>query len=144
MAGGIGGPRGAAVSVPATAWCRRRIRAAWEGAWTGARFRVLTWDSDNNVTSLTEPNGGQATWAYDPNAGYPLTTKGARANHDGAAGTTFAYQAALSGHIADLTAKLTPQQRLWAFGYDSNGDVTSVTKPPGNVSGAVAGSIATT
>jgi YD repeat-containing protein len=33
----------------------------------------LAWDSDNNVTSLTEDNGAQATWTYDPDTGYPLT-----------------------------------------------------------------------
>jgi YD repeat-containing protein len=31
------------------------------------------WDADNNVTSLTEDNGAQTLWTYDPNTGYPLT-----------------------------------------------------------------------
>jgi RHS repeat-associated protein len=100
----------------------------------------LAWDSDNNVTSLTEDNGAQSTWTYDPNTGYPLTKHDAQANHDGTAGTTYTYQTSLSGHVADLISELTPQQRLWTFGYDTNGNLTSVTKPLGNVSGATAGS----
>jgi RHS repeat-associated protein len=104
----------------------------------------LGWDSDNNVTSLlTEANGAQTTWTYDPDTGYPLTMKDAQANHDGTAGTTYTYQTSLNGHVADLTGELTPQQRLWTFGYDSSGNVTSVTKPLGNASGAASGSYTT-
>ncbi len=89
----------------------------------------LAYDSDNNVTSLTEDNGATTTWTYDPNTGYPLTQKDALANKNGTAPTTYTYQTGLSGHIADLIAKLTPQQRLWTFGYDTNGNLTSVTDP---------------
>jgi len=112
---------------------------------TNAKTQVtkLVWDSDNNATSLTEDNGAQTTWSYDPNTGYPLTTKDAQANHDGTAGTTYTYQTGLNGHTADLISKLTPQQRLWTFGYDANGNLTSVTDPDGNVSGAAAGSFTT-
>ncbi len=112
---------------------------------TNAKSQVtkLAWDGDNNVTSLTADNGAQTTWTYDPNTGYPLTKKDAQANHDGTAGTTYTYQTGLSGHIADLTSLLTPQQRLWTFGYDANGNITSVTKPLGNASGATAGSYTT-
>src|SRR5439155_11060576 len=102
------------------------------------------WDSDNNVISLTENNGAQTTWTYDPNTGYPLTMHDAQANHDGAAGTTYTYQTGLNGHIADLLSLLTPQQRLWTFGYDPNGNLTSVTDPDGNASGAAPGSYTTT
>jgi RHS repeat-associated protein len=104
---------------------------------------TLAWDSDNNVTSLTQPNGAQSTWTYDPNTGYPLTSKDAQANHDGTAGTTFTYQTALNGHVADMISKLTPQQRLWTFSYDANGNLASVTKPLGNAPGATAGSFTT-
>ncbi|HEY2671359.1 MAG TPA: DNRLRE domain-containing protein, partial [Rugosimonospora sp.] len=103
----------------------------------------LAWDGDNNVTSLTEANGGQTTWTYDPDTGYPLTMKDAQANHDGTAGTTYTYQTALNGHVADLTSELTPRRRLWTFGYDTHGNVTSVTKPLGNASGAATGSYTT-
>jgi YD repeat-containing protein len=105
---------------------------------------TLAWDSDNNVTSLTEPNGAQTTWTYDPDTGYPLTTTDAQANHDGTAGYTYTYQTSLNGHVGDLISELTPQQRLWTFGYDANGNLTSVTKPLGNVPGATAGSYTTT
>jgi RHS repeat-associated protein len=112
---------------------------------TNAKNQVtkLAWDADNNVTSLTEDNGAQTTWTYDPNTGYPTAKKDAQANHDGTAGTTYTYQTALNGHTADLVSELTPQQRLWTFGYDTNGNLTSVTKPLGNVSGATAGSYTT-
>src|SRR6266571_8456480 len=101
---------------------------------TNAKGQVtkLGWDADNNVTSLTEDNGAVSTWSYDPNTGYPLTQKDALANKNGTAPTTYTYQTGLSGHIADLIAKLTPQQRLWTFGYDANGNLTSVTDPDGN------------
>jgi RHS repeat-associated protein len=112
---------------------------------TNAKGQVtkLAWDSDNNVTSLTEDNGATTTWTYDPDTGYPLTVKDAQANHDGTAGTTYTYQTGLSGHIADLISKLTPQQRLWTFGYDANGNLASVTDPDGNAPGAAAGSYTT-
>jgi len=103
----------------------------------------LAFDSDNNVTSLTEDNGAQTTWTYNPNTGYPLTMKDAQANHDGTAGTTYTYQTGLSGHTADLISLLSPQQRLYTFGYDANGNLTSVTDPDGNASGATPGSYTT-
>src|SRR6266571_1826720 len=94
---------------------------------TNAKSQVtkLAWDADNNVSSLTEDNGATTTWTYDPNTGYPLTHKDAQANKNGTAGTTYAYQTGLGGHIADLISKLTPQQRLWTFGYDANGNPTT-------------------
>jgi RHS repeat-associated protein len=103
----------------------------------------LAWDNDNNVIQLIEDNGATTTWTYDPKTGYPLSTKDAEANKNGTAGTTYTYQTGLSGHIADLISKLTPQQRLWTFGYDANGNLTSVTDPDGNAPGAAAGSYTT-
>jgi RHS repeat-associated protein len=112
---------------------------------TNAKSQVtkLAWDGDNNVSQLTEDNGAVTTWTYDPNTGYPLTEKDALANKNGTAATTYTYQTGLSGHIADLISKLTPQQRLWTFGYDANGNLTSVTDPDGNASGAAPGSYTT-
>lgn len=112
---------------------------------TNAKSQVtkLAWDGDNNVNQLTEDNGAQTTWTYDPNTGYPLTTKDAEASKNGTAGTAYTYQTGLNGHIADLISKLTPQQRLWTFGYDANGNLTSVTDPDGNAAGATAGSYTT-
>jgi YD repeat-containing protein len=49
----------------------------------------------------------------------------------------------LSGHIADLASILTPQQRLWQFCYDPNGNLTSVTDPDGNGTCAAPGSYTT-
>jgi RHS repeat-associated protein len=112
---------------------------------TNAKSQVtkLAWDADNNVTQLTEDNGAVTTWTSDPNTGYPLTMKDAEANKNGTAGTSYTYQTGLNGHVADLISKLTPQQRLWTFGYDAFGNLTSVTDPDGNASGATAGSYTT-
>jgi RHS repeat-associated protein len=109
---------------------------------TNALNQVTTvgWDSDNNVTSMTEPNGAETTWTYDPNTGYPLTTRDAQANHDGTAGTTYTYQTSLNGHVAEPISEVSPQGREYTFAYDTNGNLTSTTLPDGNVSGATAGS----
>src|SRR5262249_61461307 len=64
-------------------------------------------------------------------------------NHAGTAGSPHAYQFRLSGHIAALPSLKTPEQRLWTFGYDPLGNLPSVTKPLGNVSGAAPGSYTT-
>src|SRR5262249_5500339 len=107
------------------------------------QMTTLAWDNDNNVSKLTEDNGATTTWTFDPKTGYPLSMKDAQANANGTAGTAYSYQTGLGGHIADLTSLLTPQQRLWTFGYDANGNLTSVTDPDGNAPGATAGSYKT-
>jgi RHS repeat-associated protein len=96
----------------------------------------LGWDSDNNVTSLTENNGAVTTWSYDPNTGYPLTQKDALANKNGTAGSSYTYQTSLSGHIADVTDKLSAAGRHWHFGYDATGNLASVQNPDGTASGS--------
>lgn len=101
---------------------------------------TLGWDDDNNVTSLTEPNGAETTWTYDPDTGYPLTETDAQANHDGTASTVYTYDTSLSGFVAEVASETTPQGREWTFGYDTNGNLTSLTEPLGNSSGATAGS----
>lgn len=104
---------------------------------------MLSWDTDNNVTALTEADGARTTWTYDPLTGYPLTMTDAQANHDGTPGYVYRYQSGLSGHTANLISELTPQGRLWTFGYDPRGNLTTVTQPLGNVSGAVPGAYTT-
>jgi RHS repeat-associated protein len=103
----------------------------------------LAWDSDNNVISLSEDNGATTTYTYDPNTGYLRTQTDALANKNGTASTTYTYQTGLAGHVADLIAELTPQQRLWTFGYDANGNVTSVRDPNGNAASPPSGFLTT-
>ncbi|MEV0167802.1 DNRLRE domain-containing protein [Nonomuraea fuscirosea] len=103
---------------------------------------ALEWDPDHNVVKLTEANGAFATWIYDPKTGYPLELKDAEANHNGTAPTVLAYQSFLNGHVADLVDKTSPEGRKWAFGYDTNGNLTTVTDPLG-VQSPAAGDYAT-
>ncbi|MEV5726090.1 DNRLRE domain-containing protein [Streptomyces pharetrae] len=91
----------------------------------------LGWDTDNNVTRLEEPNGAVTTWRYDPKTGYPLEQKDAEANKNGTEAQTFTYAYGLDGHIADLFEKKSPEGRTYRFGYDSRGNLTSVTDPKG-------------
>src|SRR5262249_26981076 len=107
----------------------------------------LGWDDDNNVNQLTEDNGAKTTWTYDKSSGYPLTMTGAQANHDTPTNpphTTYGYNFTPDHHIAHLASILTPQQRLWTFGYDANGNLKTVTDPDGNAPGAAPGSYTTT
>ena len=103
------------------------------------------WDSDNNVTALTEANKAQTTWTYDQNTGYPLTRIGADANGDGTHyQSTYTYQYSLNGHIAYLTDLGTPGGRNYRYTYDGVGNVLTAVDPNGTVSGATPGSFTTT
>jgi YD repeat-containing protein len=95
------------------------------------------WDADNNVTSLTEDNGAQTLWTYDPNTGYPLTETDPLAVKNGTSAATWIYStadttdASLSGHIADLSAEISAQGALTSYGYDGNGNLLSEQDPDG-------------
>ncbi|MFI7232880.1 RHS repeat domain-containing protein [Nonomuraea angiospora] len=91
----------------------------------------LEWEPDHNVTKLTEPNTAYTTWSFDQKTCYPLEMRDAEANNNGTAPTTLAYQSFLNGYVADLTGKTSPQGRKWAFGYDANGNLKTVTDPLG-------------
>jgi RHS repeat-associated protein len=91
----------------------------------------LGWDADNNVTSMIEDNGATTTYTYDAKTGYPLTMKDAEANKNGWQATVYTYQTRLDGYSADLFTKTSPEGRKWQFGYDSFGNLTSVTDPKG-------------
>ncbi|NUT20964.1 MAG: DNRLRE domain-containing protein [Hamadaea sp.] len=91
----------------------------------------LGWDGDHNVTRLEAADGAVSTWAFDPKTGYPTVVKDAEAVKNGWPGTTLAYQTGLNGHWADVIAKQSSEGRLWTFGYDTEGNLTSVTDPNG-------------
>jgi RHS repeat-associated protein len=91
----------------------------------------LVWDGDHNVSRLQEANGAASTWTYDPKTGFPLTITDAQANADGTAPTTLTYQTTLNGFVAELATKRSPEGRQWGFGYDTFGNLTSVTDPKG-------------
>ncbi|WP_053204941.1 DNRLRE domain-containing protein [Jiangella muralis] len=92
---------------------------------------TLTWDDDHNVEELVEDDGATTSWTYDPGTGYPTSITDAEANANGTAATTLSYRSDLNGHVADLTGKVSPEGRTWSFGYDTVGNLTSVTDPAG-------------
>jgi YD repeat-containing protein len=106
------------------------------------RKTTLAWDSDNNLTTETENNGAITKWTWDPNTGYPLTMQDA-ANQASGKQYSYSYQTSLSGHVAFVTAVTSPLGNIATYGYDAFGNVTSGTKPDGNVPGATAGSYTT-
>ncbi|MEU3625157.1 hypothetical protein BS329_20935 [Amycolatopsis coloradensis] len=91
----------------------------------------LHWDEDNNVVRLVENNGATQSWVYDQKTGFPLEIKDAEANRADGPATRLAYRTALNGYVADLTEKVTPEGRKWAFVYDEKGNLLSVTDPKG-------------
>ena len=99
------------------------------------RKTTLAWDSDNNLTTKTENNGAVTKWTWDPNTGYPLTMEDA-ANQTSGDQYVYGYQTSLSGHVAFLTSVKSPLGDITSYGLDAFGNVTSVIKPDGNVSGA--------
>ncbi|CAG6394691.1 RHS repeat-associated core domain-containing protein [Actinacidiphila cocklensis] len=111
---------------------------------TNAKNQVtkLAWDADNNVTQLVEDNGATTKWTYDPKTGYPLTTQDAEAVKNGWPATVYTYQTRLDGYSADLHTKTSPEGRQSLFGYDTFGNLTTVTDPKG-VSTATAGDYTT-
>jgi RHS repeat-associated protein len=92
---------------------------------------TLAWDDDHNVTTLTEDNDAVSTWRYDPNTGFPLEIRDAEAVANNTPATVLTYQTGLAGHTAELKTKTSPEGHQWAFGYDSKGNLTSVTDPKG-------------
>ena len=115
----------------------------------------MSWDADNNVTYVEENNGAKTAYCYDQKTGYPLWQRSAEWNKAGvppgsacAPGTypadamKYEYQTRADGFSADLFRKTSLEGRAWQFGYDSYGNLTSVTDPKG-VSTATAGDYTT-
>ncbi|MFI6932946.1 DNRLRE domain-containing protein [Streptomyces sp. NPDC050287] len=104
----------------------------------------MSWDADNNVTYLEEANGAKTAYCYDQKTGYPLWSRDAENNKAGvpaqsdcAPGTypadasRYEYQTRADGFSADLYRKTSPEGRAWQFGYDSFGNLKTVTDPKG-------------
>ncbi|NUQ98619.1 MAG: DNRLRE domain-containing protein [Streptomyces sp.] len=119
----------------------------------------MSWDADNNVTYLEEANGAKTAYCYDQKTGYPLWQRDAENNKAGVpdqtatcvADTTkwpanaskYEYQTRADGFSADLFRKTSPEGRAWQFGYDSFGNLTSVTDPKGVATTTIAGDYTT-
>ncbi|MEU2742065.1 DNRLRE domain-containing protein [Streptomyces sp. NPDC007095] len=112
---------------------------------TNAKNQVtkMSWDADNNVTQLIEDNGATTKWTYDPKTGCPLTMQDAEAVKNGWPATVYTYQTRVNGYSADLYTKTSPEGRQWLFGYDTFGNLKTVTDPKG-VSTPTAGDYTTT
>ncbi|MBB4156172.1 RHS repeat-associated protein [Streptomyces cinereoruber] len=125
---------------------------------TNAKSQVakMSWDADNNVTYAEEANGAKSAYCYDQKTGYPLWSRDAENNKGGvppssdcAPGTypansqQYSYQTRLDGFSADLLTKTSPEGRKWQFGYDSFGNLKTVTDPKG-VATTTAGDYTTT
>ncbi|MFE7599239.1 DNRLRE domain-containing protein [Streptomyces sp. NPDC057494] len=113
---------------------------------TNANSQVtkMGWDADNNVTYLEENNGAKTAYCYDQKTGYPLWSRDAENNKAGvppssdcapgvfpADSTRFEYRTRVDGYAADLVTKTSPEGRKWQFGYDSFGNLKTVTDPKG-------------
>ncbi|MFG2315253.1 golvesin C-terminal-like domain-containing protein [Streptomyces tendae] len=107
----------------------------------------MSWDADNNVTYLEEDNGARTAYCYDQKTGYPLWQRDAENNKSGvpdqtstcvtdpakwpADASTYTYQTRADGYAADLFRKTSPEGRAWQFGYDTFGNLKTVTDPEG-------------
>ncbi|WP_258308878.1 DNRLRE domain-containing protein [Streptomyces sp. NWU339] len=107
----------------------------------------MSWDADNNVTYLEEANGAKTAYCYDQKTGYPLWQRDAENNKTGvpdqatacvtdtskwpANAATYQYQTRADGYAADLWRKTSPEGHAWRFGYDTFGNLTTVTDPKG-------------
>jgi YD repeat-containing protein len=102
----------------------------------------MSWDADNNVTYVEEANGAKTAYCYDPKTGFPLWSRDAENNKAGvppasdcspgtypANSQQYIYQTRLDGFSADLFTKTSPEGRKWQFGYDSFGNLKTVTDP---------------
>ncbi|MFE2032040.1 DNRLRE domain-containing protein [Streptomyces scopuliridis] len=104
----------------------------------------LAWDADNNVTYMEENNGAVTAYCYDALTGYPLWKRTAEHNTGGVPPQSdcapgkypvnaqkFEYVKRLDGYSSDLYRKTSPQGRAWQFGYDTFGNLKTVTDPKG-------------
>ncbi|MFF2191105.1 DNRLRE domain-containing protein [Streptomyces sp. NPDC058155] len=113
---------------------------------TNAKSQTVkqSWDTDNNVTYLEEDNGAKTAYCYDQKTGNLLWQRDAEKNKAGvppasdcAPGTyptdsvRLEYQTRSDGYSADLWKKTSPSGRTWQFGYDSFGNLKTVTDPKG-------------
>lgn len=88
------------------------------------------YDSAGNVTSVVTPAGNETTYTYDA-GGRMLTVTGPRGNVAGAdpADHTTSYTYDDAGHVTSVT---DPLGRTTSYGYDANGNRTSMTDPAGH------------
>ncbi|WP_370265416.1 DNRLRE domain-containing protein [Streptomyces sp. V4I8] len=116
---------------------------------TNAKSQITrtSWDADNNVTYLEEDNGAKTAYCYDRKTGYPLWQRDAENNKAGVPDQTttcvtdtskwpanaakYEYQTRADGYSADLFRKTSPEGRAWQFGYDTFGNLKTVTDPKG-------------
>ncbi|MFJ3405317.1 DNRLRE domain-containing protein [Promicromonospora sp. NPDC090134] len=111
---------------------------------------ALTWDTDNNVRTLTEANGAVTAYCYDPKTGYPLWQRDAEQNaarggapaasecvpgetaeQAPAGAQVMEYQPWEGGYVAQIAKTTSPQGRKNQFTYDTKGNLLTVTDGKG-------------
>lgn len=107
-------------------------------ATTNPTWDTTTWtyDGRHHMTSTTDPLGRTTTYAYQGNELTSITQTGATSNSGGGGGTTGGGGGGGGGCCVTASAyRFAPDKRLLVdpqFGYDANGDVTSMTDDDGN------------
>lgn len=125
---------------------------------------TIGWDTDNNISDLTEDNGAHAHWVYDKGTGFLTSYQDALAVKNNTAATTYSYalgddaDTTLTGHIGFLDDVTSPMGRRTHYTYyplsssDAGyvatagyaGNIATVQAPDGTANGAPANSYITT
>lgn len=104
------------------------------------RTTGITWSGDRHVTKVTEPGGAYTEFAYNAN-GYLTDRWDQLRNHLFLGYENLAVDANdvstrwKSGrqipHISQLRTKVDARGNSWTYGYDTKGNLTTVTEPEG-------------
>lgn len=95
------------------------------------RVTTYGYDTAGNVTSMTTLGGRKTTYTYDA-AGRMLSSTDPRGNVTGADPAKYTTRYTYDGAGRMLTST-DPAGRVFAYGYDANGNQTSVTDPDNHV-----------
>jgi RHS repeat-associated protein len=93
------------------------------------RQTTNTYNALNELLTTKDPNGVTTTDVYDSNGN--LTSVSRPLSGTSQVQTT-TYNHADSTHPGDVTSMVDPDNKTWAYGYDTNGDRNSVQDPLGN------------
>lgn len=105
--------------------------SAWQNnAWVVTKSESITYTSDGQVNAVVHPDNTAVRYAYLPDG----TLRSVQDENHNAPNTTYTYDAA--NRVKSVTQILTGApggQIVTSYGYDVQGNLTSVTDPNGNV-----------